>query len=107
MDAFQPVLLQISGDLNPDDIEAMKFLCTEIGKKKLETINSGIQLFKCLQEMNKIGPDNTEFLKYLLKSIKRADLHETLSNFETREPGAPEVQLDPHVRGQCFNVTYK
>lgn len=98
MNPFSDVLLRISNDLRPDDVQAMKFLCPDIGKRKLEKINSGIDLFQCLLEMNIIGPDNTQSLRKLLTSIKRADLLEILSNFETYGPGQLEVQLDPNVR---------
>ncbi|XP_061102270.1 protein FADD [Conger conger] len=106
MDPFSLVLLQISEDLLPDNVNAMKFLCqAQIGKKKLEQINKGTELFECLQQMNKIGPDNTDFLKDLLNSIKRADLHERLSNFETCGPGPQEVRLDPNVRAKLDIAT--
>ncbi|KAJ8272333.1 hypothetical protein COCON_G00111920 [Conger conger] len=106
MDPFSVVLLQISEDLLPDNVGTMKFLCqTLIGKKKLEQINKGTELFECLQQMNKIGPDNTEFLKELLNAIKRADLHEILSNFETCGPGPQEVRLDPNVRAKLDIAT--
>ncbi|KAJ8413080.1 hypothetical protein AAFF_G00106620 [Aldrovandia affinis] len=95
MDTFSPVLLQISEGLSRDNIDAMKFLCPDIGKKKLEKITSGIQLFQCLRETNQIGADNTEFLRRLLTEIKRVDLIEILNNFERYGAGPHEDQLDP------------
>ncbi|XP_064192326.1 protein FADD [Anguilla rostrata] len=105
MDTFSPVLLQISEDLSPENVEQIKFLCPDIGKKRLEKINNGIQLFQCLREMNKIGPDNTKFLRSLLNSIKRADLLEILSNFETYGSGPQEVQLHPDERAKLDIAT--
>ncbi|XP_036400283.1 protein FADD [Megalops cyprinoides] len=95
MDPFSPVLLKISEGLTADNVEAMKFLCPGVGKKKLEKINSGIQLFQCLREMNKIGADNTEFLRQLLTHIKRDDLVDILDNFESCGAGPQDDQPEP------------
>ncbi|KAJ8340540.1 hypothetical protein SKAU_G00351730 [Synaphobranchus kaupii] len=95
----------ISSDLSPENVEEIKFLCPDIGKKRLENIKSGIQLFQCLREMEKIGPDNTQFLRYLLNTIKRADLLEILSNFEKYGAGPEQIQLDPNERAKLDIAT--
>ncbi|KAI1889593.1 hypothetical protein AGOR_G00164520 [Albula goreensis] len=100
MDPFAPVLLAISDGLTKENVEAMKFMCSEIGKKRLEKIDNGIQLFQCLREMNLIGADNTRFLRHLLNNIKRADLLDILTNFETHGPGPQEQQLDPEEQAK-------
>ncbi|XP_018619109.1 FAS-associated death domain protein [Scleropages formosus] len=93
MSGWEPVLLRISEGLSPDNLEAMKFLCrNDIGKKRLETIKSGIQLFQCLSEMNKVGARDTAFLRALLEDIQRPDLVDLLEKFDRcGPPGSGEL----------------
>ncbi|XP_023682826.2 FAS-associated death domain protein [Paramormyrops kingsleyae] len=91
MDTFASVLLRISDGLKKDHLEAMKFLCSDdIGKKKLEKVDNGIQLFQYLREMQKIGMGNTQYLRTLLTNIKRPDLLEILDEFEKHGSGPQE-----------------
>ncbi|MBN3311490.1 FADD protein, partial [Atractosteus spatula] len=100
MNGFLDVLYQISQRLSKDNLNSLKFLCVEdIKKKKLEQINQGTELFQCLMEMNKIGPDSTEFLHYLLGHIDRQDLIELLQRFERDGPaGLNDNQPDVKER---------
>lgn len=103
MDTFASVLLRISDGLKKDNLEAMKFLCSDdIGKKKLEKVVNGIQLFQYLQEMQKIGVGNTQYLRTLLTNIKRPDLLEILYEFEKHGPGPQEDLPDAEEQGQCL-----
>ncbi|XP_006642719.2 FAS-associated death domain protein [Lepisosteus oculatus] len=100
MSGFLDVLYQISQRLSKDNLNSLKFLCVEdIKKKKLEQIHQGTELFQCLIEMNKIGPDSTEFLHYLLGHIDRQDLIELLQKFERDGPaGLNDNQPDVKER---------
>ncbi|KAK6274336.1 hypothetical protein J4Q44_G00392630 [Coregonus suidteri] len=90
MSAFNSFLLKISCELVGDQLEKMKFLCLkEIGKNRLEKITSGLQLFTVLEERNKLGPDNTEFLVSLLTDIGRLDLADKITNSESQYAGSP------------------
>ncbi|KAK1159677.1 FAS-associated death domain protein-like [Acipenser oxyrinchus oxyrinchus] len=83
MGEFLGLLYQISRSLDSENLKNLKFLCgRDIGKKELEKISSGTDLFKNLMEQEKISIDNTGFLRFLLTSIKREDLLEKLENFE-------------------------
>ncbi|XP_067105240.1 protein FADD [Osmerus mordax] len=92
MTEFFSVLLKISEDLRDDNLEKMKFLCPQLGKKRLEKVDSGIKLFQELMQRQLLGPNNTEQLKLLLNKIRREDLAETLNNFESQCPG-PQTNL--------------
>ncbi|XP_048829692.1 protein FADD [Brienomyrus brachyistius] len=105
MDTFAPVLLRISDGLKTENLEAMKFLCSDIGKKKLEKVDKGIQLFQYLQEMQKIGVGNTQYLRSLLKNIKRPDLVEILDEFEKHGPGPQEDLPDAAERDKLDIAT--
>lgn len=81
---FNKILLDISNQLSPDELDKLKFLCRDvIGKKDLEKIDSGHRLFQVLGERCKLSADNTKPLSDLLDGIKRPDLSEKLNNFES------------------------
>ncbi|XP_051983157.1 protein FADD [Xyrauchen texanus] len=92
---FRAMLLTISDKLDEGNVESLKFLCREdIGKKKLEKINKGIDLFECLIEKAEIGPDNTEVLRRLLDDIGQKVLVHIIDNYETQATGSPADILD-------------
>lgn len=79
---FKTVLLDISDQLSEDQLDKLKYLCQdEIGKRRTETIDSGIKLFDALYERGKLGEDNTELLGHLLTQIRRDDLLQKLNTF--------------------------
>lgn len=79
---FKSVLLEISDSLHGDQLDKLKYLCQEeIGKRRMEKIDSGTMLFVALTERGKLGADNTEFLAQLLTKICRDDLLQKLNAF--------------------------
>lgn len=96
---FNALLLEISDQLSPDHLENLKFLCRDlIGKRNLEKIQSGINLFQRLMEFNKVTPENTEYLCELLIQVKRPDLSEKLRGL-TVERGRDDHLLDETEKG--------
>lgn len=97
---FKAILLEISDQLSEDQLEKLKYLCQdEIGKRRMEKIDSGTKLFVVLKERGKLGEDNTEFLGQLLSEIRRDDLLEKLNAFENGFP--------PRHQDQTENGTWK
>ncbi|XP_061671539.1 protein FADD [Syngnathoides biaculeatus] len=81
---FKALLLDISNELTSGQLDHLKFLCgTMVGKRELETINSGFKLFQCLSERGKLSQDKRELLSELLKQIHRKDLSEKLASFQS------------------------
>ncbi|TNN52348.1 FAS-associated death domain protein [Liparis tanakae] len=81
---FHSVLLDISNQLAQTQLEDMKFLCRDfVGKRELEKITSGTQLFQVLTERGRLAAGNTQFLSQLLTRIHRSDLSDKLDNFES------------------------
>ncbi|NXC57690.1 FADD protein, partial [Aleadryas rufinucha] len=105
---FLSLLHSISSGLSDTELSAMKFLCRDkIRKRKLETVQSGRELFSILMEQQEIASDNLEFLRKLLQHIDRDDLVAQLVRFEEEEPHAPGDQPDVHekpVAVVCDNV---
>ncbi|XP_052457077.1 FAS-associated death domain protein [Carassius gibelio] len=95
---FRAMLLAISDKLSEDNLTSLKFLCTDIGKKRLEKINKGIDLFECLIEKTKLGPDNTEHLRDLLIQIGQRVLLELIDDYERLSPAAAAGVLDAEKR---------
>lgn len=97
--AFRAMLLAISDKLTEENVVSLKFLCTDIGKKRLEKINKGFDLFECLIERAQIGPDNTDLLRKLLKDIGQTVLIEIIEDYERRAACRPDDGLDAKERG--------
>ncbi|XP_077057862.1 FAS-associated death domain protein [Siphateles boraxobius] len=107
MDArgFRAMLLDISNKLSEENVKSLKFLCTDIGKKRLEKINKGIELFECLIERAEIGPNNTDLLRNLLKGIDQTLLLEILEDYETQATRSPADGLDEKEREKINTAT--
>ncbi|XP_074515924.1 FAS-associated death domain protein-like [Sebastes fasciatus] len=75
------VLLEISNQLSPKELEDLKFLCRDLGKKILEDITSGTGLFQVLTERSHLGADNIDYLSGLLSEINRLDLSNKLNDY--------------------------
>ncbi|KAM6069422.1 FAS-associated death domain protein [Theristicus caerulescens] len=100
MDPFLALLHSFSSSLSDGELSSLKFLCRgQIGKRKLESVQSGGELFNILLEQHLIARDKVSFLEDLLKSIKREDLVSQLKQFvEEGEANAPDDQLDVHEK---------
>ncbi|NWT19751.1 FADD protein, partial [Vireo altiloquus] len=105
---FRILLNSISSALSYSEVSEMKFLCGDkIPKGKREKVQSGQDLSDILMELQLLGSDNLEFLKTLLKHIKRDDLVARLVQFEEEGPHDPDDQPDAHekpVAVICKNV---
>ncbi|XP_068540690.1 FAS-associated death domain protein [Anas acuta] len=96
MDPFLTLLHSFSSSLSAAELRELKFLCREkIGKRKLESVQSGTELFNFLLEQQVISSHDVDFLKTMLKAIKREDLVTRLEHFvEEGEANVPEDQPD-------------
>ncbi|NXX53412.1 FADD protein, partial [Scopus umbretta] len=109
MDPFLTLLHSFSSSLSDSELSSLKFLCRgKIGKRKLESVQSGGELFSILLEQQLIASDKVSFLEALLESIKREDLVSQLKQFvEEGEVRAPDDQPDVHekpIEVICENV---
>ncbi|NWX39059.1 FADD protein, partial [Steatornis caripensis] len=109
MDPFLSLLHSISSGLSEGDLSSLKFLCQgKIGKRRLEPVRSGTELFSILREQQLITSDDVSFLEALLGTIKREDLVSQLKRFvEEGEVNAPGDQPDVHekpIEVICENV---
>ncbi|XP_029000644.1 protein FADD [Betta splendens] len=87
---FNSVLLEISNQLSSQQLDDLKFLCTDIiGRKHLEKTTSGRDLFRLLTERQKLGAGDTDFLCDLLNKVHRPDLSDKLRSCESL-PGSSE-----------------
>ncbi|XP_042669928.1 FAS-associated death domain protein [Centrocercus urophasianus] len=100
MDPFLALLNSLSACLSASELHDLKFLCQDkIGKRKLESVQSGRELFNFLMEQQLISSHNVDLLKTMFKSIKREDLVLRLEHFiEEGEASAPDERPDMKER---------
>ncbi|KAF6333022.1 Fas associated via death domain [Rhinolophus ferrumequinum] len=83
MDPFLVLLHSVSAGLSSSELSNLKFLCQRcVSKRKLERVQSGLDLFSVLLEQNELDPQNTELLRELLASLRRQDLLRLLDAFD-------------------------
>ncbi|XP_062951469.1 FAS-associated death domain protein [Cynocephalus volans] len=88
MDPFLVLLHSVSAALSSSELTELKFLChSRVGKRKLELVQSGLDLFSLLLEQNDLAPEHTELLRELLGSLRRHDLLRRLDDFEAGAAG--------------------
>lgn len=93
MDPFLVLLHSVSAGLSSSELTELKFLCqSRVSKRKLERVQSGLDLFSVLLEQNEMSHENTVLLRELLVSLRRQDLLRRLDDFEAGAAGgaAPE-----------------
>ncbi|XP_036182231.1 FAS-associated death domain protein [Myotis myotis] len=95
MDRFLVLLHSVSTGLTSGELTELKFLCQgRISKRKLERVQSGVDLFSVLLEQNELDGEHTELLRELLVPLRRQDLLRLLDDYEAgaAERAAPEEQ---------------
>ncbi|XP_010114192.1 PREDICTED: LOW QUALITY PROTEIN: FAS-associated death domain protein, partial [Chlamydotis macqueenii] len=97
---FLTLLYSLSSSLSESELSCLKFLCQDkIRKRKLESVQRGVELFSILLEQQEIERDNVSFLEELLKNISRQDLVSQLRRFVEEEAvKAPDDQPDEHEK---------
>lgn len=105
LDPLRSLLHSISLRLSDKELADMKFLCRDkIGKRKLDNMKSGQELFDILLEQQEITKDNLELLKQLLQHIKRRDLLSEVEQFQEGQPHAPDDEPDEHEKRRWFII---
>ncbi|XP_070706069.1 FAS-associated death domain protein [Pempheris klunzingeri] len=104
---FNAVLLEISNQLSAKQLDDIKFLCRDmIGKRDLEKINSGRELFQVFTERGRLGADNRDFLSGLLVHVHRLDLSEKLKSFHSHPGwGGTDDRLNAAVKAELDSAT--
>lgn len=99
MDPFLVLLHSVSTRLSSSELSDLKFLCQDrLGKRKLERVQSGIDLFSLLLEQNDLDQEHPERLRELLTSLGRRDLLRLLDDFEAgAEIAARTEEQDLHA----------
>ncbi|XP_050811497.1 FAS-associated death domain protein [Gopherus flavomarginatus] len=107
MDPFLCLLHSLSVSLSDNELSALKFLClSKIGKRKLESVKTGSDLFTILLEQREIEREKVDFLQFMIKTIKREDLIMQLQEFIEGGQGDVVNHLDEKEKRQQ-NVAFE
>ncbi|TFK11483.1 phosphoprotein associated with glycosphingolipid-enriched microdomains 1 [Platysternon megacephalum] len=107
MDPFLSLLHSFSMSLSDNELSALKFLCRgKIGKRKLESVKTGNDLFTILLEQREIAREKVDFLQLMIKTIKREDLIMQLQEFIEGGQGDVVDHLDEKEKRQQ-NVAFE
>ncbi|XP_005278790.2 FAS-associated death domain protein [Chrysemys picta bellii] len=107
MDPFLSLLHSFSMSLSDSELSALKFLClSKIGKRKLESVKTGNDLFTILLEQREIAREKVDFLQLMIKTIKREDLIMQLQEFIEGGQGDVVDHLDEKEKCQQ-NVAFE
>ncbi|XP_076971538.1 FAS-associated death domain protein [Tamandua tetradactyla] len=108
MDPFLVLLHSVSAGLASNEVTELKFLCRGLlSKRKLERVQSGLDLFSMLLEQNELDAEHTALLSDLLSSLRRHDLLRRLDEFKAgaKVQAAPkEEDLHAAFHIICDNV---
>ena len=101
---FRKLLADISRNIRDDELKNMKFICAalDIPTRRMEEIESAIDLWTVLQEKDCLAVDNTALLKELLAG--REDLLNMVTDFERRNQVGTAVECvqdRPAFSQQC------
>ena len=87
---FREILLELSHQIDQNDLQKMKFMCQDIIKKRQsEKITDVLELFVALEERGKLEYNNVSFLKTLLMYCTSGKINglRVLERYEQRYPG--------------------
>ncbi|XP_016041775.1 FAS-associated death domain protein [Erinaceus europaeus] len=100
MDPFLVLLHSVSAALASEELTQLKFLCRDrVGKRKLERVQSGLDLFAVLLEQSELDGRRPALLRQLLRSLRRDDLLLRLDAFERERADAGPG--DAELRAAC------
>ncbi|XP_046927017.1 FAS-associated death domain protein [Lynx rufus] len=103
MDPFLVLLHSVSAGLSSSELTELKFLCqSRVGKRKLERVQCGLDLFSVLLEQNELDRERTGLLRELLASLRRQDLLGRLDSFEAG--AAAEVSSEERDLRAAFDI---
>ena len=89
---YRQMLAELSKQIRPAEVNAMKFMCAEIiPKRRQEEIQTSLELWEALEERDELSSTNTAFLRELLQSStdNRTDLINILNSYESCQRGTP------------------
>ncbi|XP_062373970.1 caspase-8 [Sardina pilchardus] len=96
MDDNLQLLFAIDDELDSSEVASLKFLCSDIlGRKPLEKVSDGRDLFKRLSEKGQMD-DDMMFLKELLYTINRYDLLTMMKTTEQEVSRSIQMNSDSY-----------
>lgn len=102
---FNSMLVDVSKLLNDNDLRQMKFMCTDIIKRRdMEKVKTPLDLFTELQSREKLIRADTGFLKRLLNKCEKQNAITVVERFENPASRNGEAPMDtsPRVQHEAF-----
>ena len=85
---YNSLLYEISGKINADQLPRLVFICTgNIHEGAEDSVQNVLKLFKVLEEQSRLGIDNLETLKGILRILRAKSLLKKVTEFEVKRKG--------------------
>ena len=85
---YRSLLFEISGKINANQLPRLVFMCTgNRHKGAQDSIHDVLKLFEVLKEQSRLGIDNLEMLKEILRILKEKSLLKKVKEFEENRKG--------------------
>ncbi|XP_020787511.1 caspase-8 [Boleophthalmus pectinirostris] len=98
---FQRLLLQIGQSLGSEEVKALAFLCTDVSKRSLNSLELFSDLCSILSDQDLLSPEKPDLLQELLLTIQRPRL---VRHLQQTHPG-PRTELIPAYRKLLYNLS--
>lgn len=85
---YYSLLYEIRGKINANQLPRLVFMCTgNIHKGAQDSVQNILELFKVLEKQSRLGIDNLEMLKEILRVLKAKSLLKKVKEFEENRKG--------------------
>ena len=101
MNPYKTKMVKLASKLRKDDIEQIKYLCSDIGEAILERVTTGLELIRILEMHGYVGADNLYTFKEILSNLDRPDLLEILTG-----EAQPSSSSEYYVNILCILIIF-
>ncbi|KAK3607142.1 hypothetical protein CHS0354_034298 [Potamilus streckersoni] len=110
MGDYKAMLIELASKIHPENLKSMLFALKEVIKKReSEKIKTAIDLWDALEDRDRLGPNNLEFLKELLRLCMdgRTDGLRIVEDYEVKRDQRPPLPFIELPNSQSPHLIYR